>query len=406
MKKITTNTTLAALALASSVTSLSADPIEAALDDSKKQLSETIPGTFSVNARLRYEVFDLDNGNPALDRDGTSIRVRYGYTTPDFEGFKASIEGETLSRVGGEHDDIHPLDDAGDGTDLNQAWVSYTNADFGSAKVGRQIYALDDQRFIGHVGWRQNIQVFDAATFAYTGVEGLTVNGFYIDERHLVNGAHNETNSFGLNVSYAFAPAFKLTGFYYDIEGDDVGNAGTTNKTVGARAAGSFKFEELTLKYTASFATQGDVETGEEGDYFAGDLSAVFSGVTVGAGFEIMEAGFRTPYATVHKFSGFADVFATSSLTGIAQGLEDYYVYAGYTIPVGNGIKAKVIYHWFDPETGTGDYGDELDLVAVYKLNKYLNLVGKYGSYSSDGGAGGVGGADKDMFTFELNLKY
>ena len=141
-----------------------ADSVESALDSAFAKVEETVLGKFSINARLRYESFDLDNGNPALDRDGTSIRVRYGYTTPDFSGFTAMVEGETLSRVGGDHDDIHPLDDAGDGTDLNQLWVQYKDAEYGSVKVGRQIYALDDHRFIGHVGWRQNIQTFDAAT--------------------------------------------------------------------------------------------------------------------------------------------------------------------------------------------------------------------------------------------------
>lgn len=38
-------------------------------------------------------------------------------------------EGETLSRIGGDPDDIHPLDAACDGTDLNQLWVQYANAD-------------------------------------------------------------------------------------------------------------------------------------------------------------------------------------------------------------------------------------------------------------------------------------
>jgi len=163
MKKLYKLSTLA-VSLVAGTSCLMADSVESALDSAFAKVEETVLGKFSINARLRYESFDLDNGNPALDRDGTSIRVRYGYTTPDFSGFTAMVEGETLSRVGGDHDDIHPLDDAGDGTDLNQLWVQYKDAEYGSVKVGRQIYALDDHRFIGHVGWRQNIQTFDAAT--------------------------------------------------------------------------------------------------------------------------------------------------------------------------------------------------------------------------------------------------
>ena len=52
------------------------------------------------------------------------------------------------------------------------------------------------------------------------------------------------------------------------------------------------------------------------------------------------------------------------------------------------------------------DGGDEIDLVASYKINKYLSLLAKYGSYDSDGGVGGAGAVDKDMFTFEMNFTY
>ena len=121
----------------------------------------------------------------------------------------------------------------------------------------------------------------------------------------------------------------------------------------------------------------------------------------------MLEQGFRTPLATVHKFQGFADVFVPQSITGTGNGVEDLYVYAGYNIPVGNGIAAKVIYHSFDPETGAGEFGDEINFVAVYEANKYINMIAKYADYQADGaGSGGFGGADKEVFTFELNFNY
>ena len=407
MKNEYTNTLLAALTLVGGATIASADPVETFLDEQFKSLEESVPGKFSLNARLRYEEFDT----PGNDRDGTSLRLRYGYTTPDFNGFTGMVEGETLTRVGGNVNDIHPLDELGDGTDLNQAWIQYNNADHGSVKVGRQIYSLDDHRFIGHVGWRQNIQTFDAATFDYTNIDKLSVKGFFLDEQHAVNGTHNELDAYGLNVSYAFAKGFNLTGFYYDIEGDDTGNAAASNKTIGLRATGAFTFSGQDFKYAASIAEQEDTGPSPldyDAGYFAGDLSTVVSGVTLGGGFEILEPGFRTPLATVHKFNGFSD--ALLPLGGFTNGLEDFYVYAGYKIPVGNGIALKAIYHWFDSETAGAageDGGEEIDLLASYKINKYLSLVGKYGDYDTDGGVGGgAGAADKKMFTFELNFIY
>jgi hypothetical protein len=368
-------------------------------------------GQFNVDARLRYESFDLDNGAPGQDRDGSSLRIRYGYTTPDFSGFTAMVEGETLTRVGGNVDDIHPLDEAGDGTDLNQLWVQYQDEDYGLIKLGRQIYALDDQRFIGHVGWRQNIQTFDAATANFSAVEHLSIKPFYLAEQHAVNGSHNELNAYGVNVTYAFSEHFNMTGFYYQIEGDEASNADASNRTLGLRATGRFTLVDLPWMYAASIAKQGDVGPSTltyDATYMAADLSVQLDLLTLGAGFEIMEADFRTPLATVHKFNGFAD--ALLPLSGFANGLEDFYLYLAYQIPVGQGIQTKLIYHWFDSESSGSsgqDGGTELDLVASYAINQYLSVLAKYGDYRSDGGIGGlVGAVDKQMFTLELNFKY
>ena len=398
MKNSSKLTTLSALALASGVSGLMADPVESALDSTFAKLEESVPGKFNLDYRLRYEEFETATADTA---DFTH-RIRYGYKTEDFNGFTGMIEGETLSRIGDDPDEMHPLDNAGDGTDLNQAWVQYANKEYGSVKVGRQVYFLDDHRFIGTVGWRQNIQSFDAATAEFSKVKDLSVKGFYLAEQHAVNGTHNELDAFGLNVTYKFCKEFKLTGFYYDIEGDDTGNANASNETIGLRAVGGFDVADVKFAYSASIAEQS--ETGPstldyDASYYAADLAGTFEGVTLGGGFEILEPQFRTPLATVHKFNGFADAFLP--LNGFAEGLEDYYVYAGYKIPVGSGIAAKVIYHWFDSETGNVEYGDELDFVASYKLNKYASLLAKYGRYEPDSGAYG-----KRMFTFELNFIY
>lgn len=409
---------LAAL-FAAATSGLIADSVESYLDSNAAKLEETVPGKFSLNIRTRYEYFNLDtptgnldDGTPA-DRNGTSLRVRYGYTTPDFSGFTAMVEGETVTRLGGKHYDIPPLDDAGDGTDLNQLWVQYMNADYGHAKVGRQIYALDDQRFIGHVDWRQNIQTFDAATADFTQFENLSINAFYLEAQNGVNGVYNKLDTYGANVSYEFSKELKLTGFYYYIAGDESRIDNASNETVGIRATGTFMIEELPFTYAASFADQSDAGASSldyNATYFAGDLSAKVEKITLGGGFEIMEAAFRTPLATVHKFNGYAD--ALLPLNGFTNGLEDFYVYAGYTIPVGNGIKTTVTYHWFDSESGgtsSQNGGTEIDLVASYKLNKYATLLAKYGNYQEDGGVGkrGLQGQfDKEMFTFELNFIY
>ncbi len=408
---------LAAIILAGLTTIGSANPGEYFLDQQFKTLEETVPGKFNINTRLRYEEFDAGSGfltGPDFgpkDREGMSLRIRYGYTTPDFNGFTSMVEGETLTRIGGKSDDIHPLDNLGDGTELNQAWIQYDAVDYGSSiKVGRQIYFLDDHRFIGNVDWRQNVQTFDAATFDYAHIDKLSVKGFYFAEQHSVSGLHNKLEAYGLNVSYHFCKGFKLVGFYYDIEGTDSGNASDSNRTVGLRATGDFSFHGQDFTYAASMAEQADNSSDMvdySASYFAGDLSTTAFDITFGCGFEIMEPNFRMPLSTAHKFNGFAD--ALLPLNGFANGLEDFYIYTGYKISIGNGIAFKVIYHWFDSESNgaSGENGgDEIDLVASYKINRYLSILSKYGNYQTDGGVGNAGVADKKMFTFELNFIY
>jgi len=403
---------LTSLALAGGMHTAAADPIEGALDGAFGAL-DSIPGKFNLDARLRHESFDVDG---ARERDGASIRVRYGYTTPNFSGFTAMVEGETLESAFNNGDDIHPLDELGDGTDLNQLWIQYANDAFGNVKVGRQLYTLDDHRFIGHVGWRQNIQTFDAVTAGVTAIENVDLKGFYIGAQNAVTDTYSEHDSYGLNGAFSFAEWLKLTGFAYFIEGDEDNgsNAAISNDTLGLRVTGGAKTGTVGLKYALSYANQEENSGSPAGvnfdaDYYAGDLSASMSGATLGGGFEILEPEFRTPLATLHKFHGYADVYLP--ITGFQQGLEDYYVYGSYKLPVGNGLTLKAVYHWFDAEEDAAgfDGGEELDLVAAYKVNKYMTLLGKYGNYDSDGGVGPSavqGSTDKEMWTIEVNLKY
>ena len=220
MKNIQISLLVAAAATAGSAFAQSADPVETFFDEQFASLEENVPGKFNINSRTRYEVYN-DNSKPSDHRDGFSESIRYGYATETFGGFNAMVEGETVTRLGGNSADIHPLDDAGDGTDFNQYWIGYQNEDYGKAKVGRQIYILDDARFVGNVGWRQNMQTFDAATGSFTMVENLTVNGFYMDNVNRVNSDNTKMDTSGANVNYKVAEALSLTGFFYHIKSSD-----------------------------------------------------------------------------------------------------------------------------------------------------------------------------------------
>jgi hypothetical protein len=46
---------------------------------------------------------------------------------------------------------------------LDQGYLQYAKDDL-TVKFGRQVIILDNYRYVGHVGWRQDRQTFDALT--------------------------------------------------------------------------------------------------------------------------------------------------------------------------------------------------------------------------------------------------
>ena len=62
---------------------------------------------------------------------------------------------------------------------LSEMYAAYTVSDT-TLLVGRSHVNLDDQRFIGTVGWRQTERAYDTATVINKSVEGLTLLGSFI----------------------------------------------------------------------------------------------------------------------------------------------------------------------------------------------------------------------------------
>lgn len=388
--QLTKKATLLASLLTLGTSALYAD------SDLKKLLDE---GKVNLDVRTRYEYTDVG----ANSFDGVSIRTRLGFTTGEVNGFQAKIEMEDVSVPFG-IDQPNPLDV--DATELNQLWLSYKNEDFGSAKLGRQIIAYDDHRFIGHVGWRQNIQTYDAFATTFDSVENLWIKFAYLDSVNRVNATEQDLAGYLLNTKYKFSKYLNLTGFIYSLDFDSFSK---DSDTFGLRATGMVPLEDFKLSYTGSFATQS--QNGFDSyNYYALEVKGAYKEIGLWAGFEVLEgdatSGFSTPLATIHKFQGFADKFAGPGIGGTVNGIQDIYFGASYKIPVGKGIVTQAIYHLFEPENGSGDYGTEIDFLVAYNINKSFKIVSKYGNYSADDNAVGIGAGDREFFSLELNFKY
>jgi hypothetical protein len=345
-------------------------------------------GTFSAMAEteakttldmnLRYE--NVDQNNTLKDASALTLRTRLNYTSASYKGFTGVVEFEDSRVIAGVDDYNNTNGEGGaysviadpESTELDQAYVQYKHDKF-TAKIGRQVITLDGHRFVGHVGWRQDRQTFDAATFKY--VDGkLAAQYSYISKRNRIFAEAKDVDAKDhlLNVSYKTSIG-KAVGYYYSLEADAAGSE--SMDTYGVSLTGS----KDKFTYAAELATQsfGDADA----DYIKLEGGYNFGKVTAKLGYEVLGSddgayGFSTPLATLHKFNGWADQFLGTP----ASGLEDVYVSLSGKAAGGKWV---VAYHDFSADEGSADLGDELDLLYAKKFGKNYSAGIKYAMYSA-----------------------
>lgn len=385
------------LVLAASV-SLPAQTTPPAPDSSANPLTQSLPnalakGKFSLDARLRWEYADQQN---LRSSNAFLLSSRFGFTSAPVDGLQGMVEGENIAVIGnpknynaaGTNPGVSKRTVIADPpvTDLNQAWLSYTNSGV-TLKGGRQRIVLDNARFVGDVGWRMNQQTFDAATLTAKPVEDLTVFYGYVWRVSRVFGNKSPQPDFVskshlINLSYGGWPYGKITAYAYLL--DFTNSAANSSDTYGgsfvgaAPLAGKFK-----LTYRAEAATQSDAGKNPlhyTARYYVGELGGVAKPFNFGAGYEVLGSdhgrkGFATPLATLHAFNGWADEFLATP----ANGLRDLYAWAGATLP--GGFPLKVVYHKFDSDYGSHNYGSEWDAIVTHKFGKYWTVLAKAAHY-------------------------
>ncbi|MFA5941706.1 MAG: hypothetical protein WC809_20345 [Sinimarinibacterium sp.] len=292
-----------------------------------------------------------------------------------------------------------------EGGELNQYGLRYDGVPGLAATLGRNKLILDNARWVGNVGWRQNEQTFDGAFLKYSGIKTLTGQYAYLSNVNTITATNVDLKGHLLNLSWAALPQLTLTGYAYllDYEPD----AATDFDTYGLRAAGSAPVTDaVKLVYAAEYAQQS-AETAAadfDADYLLGELGVGFKPVTILAGYEVLGSddglfGLQTPLATKHAFQGWADVFLTTPATG----LQDLYLsVTGAAGPV----TLAAVYHEFSADESTptiDDYGSEIDLSASMKLVGKLGGLLKYASYSADDGSGTV---DTDKLWLQFDYAF
>ena len=363
----------------------------ASVDDITAALTS---GTVYGDFRLRYEYVDQDN---TLDSaKGLTLRSRLGYNTGSYEGLSATIEFEDSREVLGQDDFNLPGPAQGSGyvskgasviadpetTELDQGYLQYKKDEL-TVKLGRQVMTLDNHRFVGHVGWRQDRQTFDALTVNYKLSKDLEATYAYIGQRNRIFAelADVDAEDHLINVSYNTGVG-KVTAYSYLLEVDN----GTDNAldTYGLRFAGSTAIDDdMKALYTAEYAYQEDETAGNtvESEYWLLEGGLEISGITGKLGYEVLgdaegAKSFETPLATLHKFNGWADLFLNTP----DDGLTDMYISFAGKLAGGNWA---IAYHDFEADEGTLDLGSELDISYAKGFGKNYSAGIKYAAYSA-----------------------
>lgn len=367
-------------------------------------------GTPYVDVRLRFEGVEQDNA--LANAEALTLRTRLGYKTDVLKGFSATVEFEDSRPIFGVDDYSVPPAGIRPGefsviadpptTELDQGFVQYDSGEF-TGKLGRQVIALDEQRFIGPVGWRQDRQTFDAATAIYAPNEDIQLTASYVSKRNRIFAEEADVDSKDtlLNGSYDTSIG-KFVAYGYLLEVDD--NTENSLDTIGLSFTGSKKNESFDFLYYAEYATQKSNET-HDADFLSLMGGFTVSNITAKLGYEILGTdngayGFSTPLATLHKFNGWSDQFLRTPNAG----LKDINFSVAGNVFGGSWMAA---YHDFSADesiAGEDNLGSEINLQYTRAFAKAYSAGIKYADYST--GDAVFGKVDTNKFWVWVGAKF
>lgn len=294
-----------------------------------------------------------------------------------------------------------------------EAWAQYSFTDKWSTKVGRQVLSYDNQRIIGGLDWATQGRSFDAALIKYKGAKSELDLGFALNansEAKVTVTAPTPTpystdifkdmqyawystkigtinmSFLALNIGREFLTGSKEIGHNY------MQTIGTFGKYAGKKIALDYSFYGQTGKVGNSVVSAWEA---------AVNLGYTFSPkLKVTAGYEFLSGkdqgststvvkSFAPLFGTNHAFNGFMDYFYVGNHLN-SVGLNDFSLKIDFPIKK---VNLSLAPHIFSAPNkiykGTVEQdaylGTEIDLTAVYKVDKNITIIGGYSQiFASD----------------------
>jgi hypothetical protein len=352
-------------------------------------------GKTSLNFRLRHE--QVDDEAFTDKANATTLRTRLTYVSGQWQGLDATIEFDHVGHLFDERfndtrngNTTLPMVVDPKGADLNQAALRYRQGIL-TATGGRQRILLDNQRFVGGVGWRQNEQTYDALRLAAKPADDVQLDYIWISNTRRIFGPEPGTppaalisDNHLLNVKWTASKAATVGAYVYAL--DFANAAASSSLTTGGYVLGEAKLGESKLDYRAEYARQTDYADNPNdysADYLLLSAGMTIAGVRFGAAMETLGAdadagvAMQTPLATLHMFQGWADKFLNTPNSGV----EDLYFSIGGSV---KGTQLQAIWHEYKADVGSATLGTELNLLASRKFAERYTLTAKYADYQAD----------------------
>lgn len=371
-------------------------------------MDELVNGITTTSAdlsfRLHYEDVNTDRQRNA---SGATLQSRLRIETGEFLHSQFTVELENISTLTG-RDFSNGVRNEGtaviadpDVTEFNQVYFRFNGIPRSILQIGRQVIQLDNDRFIGDVGFRQNQQTYDAISLLSKPVSNVSVYYAHLRAvntifgRKAANGKQHH-NSDLLNIQYQFSERMDASAYHYRLENEDV--PGVDHNTTGLRFSVSWPMEMVSPGVNLEFArqstrgTQPSADTNYqllEASIKRGRHQLIIGNETLGASKGV---AFQTPLATLHKFQGFTDQFLTTP----ADGLKDEYV--TYRLNLGPG-RIELTAHDFESDRNNRAFGKEHSIGAWYRIGDRGKILVKWARFDGARHSG-------DIRKYWLQLSY
>lgn len=376
-------------------------------------LAQSAPtgGDWIVDARLRYEGVVQDG---LRDADAVTLRTRFGYETPVWRGLRALGEVEGVAQLTDAFNDTvngnsnYAVVPDPEAFELNRLQLSWSGAEGRRAVLGRQRIILNNARFVGNGGFRQNEQTFDAvrlearpfaqAGFTYVYIGNVRRN---LGDESPQGEWGSDSHALQADIDLPFGRA-NVYGLLLDFRDDAPAQS---SRTFGVRWSKEWEAGAFRSRLTLEAAAQSEYGS-NPADFDLGYQHAEFAlrrdRWTLTAGGERLEGngarGFSTPLGALHVFQGWADVFLITPVDGV----RDLYGGVAYTTAGERPLTFNVVAHDFSDDGGGAGFGGEVDASARMAISERFAIEAAAAFF--DGDDPRFADRDKVWLTLEYRL--